>query len=169
MARTRFSSTLSALILLALAVIWLIYLCAGNALGEDTTYILSIVISVIAIISLFTVFHSMKDISVPLFILIIGLILLYIPILLNLVSCILELCGINLFEHVPIFASILDVIYKILFIFIYIGLICNAWGSTESLIFRLIYLAIGLFLVFCAVLPWIPALAQNFDIPLIGF
>ena len=170
MEKSRFHKTLSAITLFALAVIWLIYLCAGNSLGKDVTNVLSIVVNVLSVVTVAVVFIALSSNDVPGIITFIITILSLLPILLQLVSVCLEICSIDLFHAVdPVFTYVIDIIYKILIICLYIGLIINSWGFTESFIFRIIFLAIGLFLIFCVAIQWIPALAQNFDIPLIGF
>jgi hypothetical protein len=40
---------------------------------------------------------------------------------------------------------------------------------TESWIFRIVFVIIGLFLIFCVVVEWIPSIAEHLPVPLIGF
>lgn len=169
MAKNRFASVASALFLIALAVIWLIYLCAGNNLGEQTTAILSAVISFISFFMIYFCNEFIKD-NTPLWLAITIIIIVVIPYIFSSVVTICMAFGFDLIASFPpIVVTIIDIFTKVVFIILYVMLIINAWDFTDSLIFRLIFIAIGAFLIFCAVLPWIPPLAQHFDFPLIGF
>lgn len=169
MAKTRSVSVLSAIILFALAIIWLIYLCAGNNLGEQTTDILSGVVIIITCITIFSSADFLKD-NTPGWLAFIIIFLALVPYLFSSVVLCCEAFGFDLLASFPpVVIQIIDIVHKVIYIILYVLLIINAWDFTDSAIFRIIFIVIGLFLIFCAVLPWIPPLAQNFKFPLIGF
>lgn len=62
----------------------------------------------------------------------------------------------------------MEIAMSVMLILTYIVLLYNAWGSTKSLIIRLVFLAIAGFLIFFVIAGWIPELA-NIGIPSIGF
>ena len=167
MKKSGLANSLSALILLAFGVIWLVYLCAGNAMPPDVQTVLSLVVSLLALATYLTkAICNAKNMPIWLLFLISLAIFGSIPA--NIVE-LLQACGLDLTIY-PIVEQIFAISHGITFIFLYIILIYNAWGVTDSLIFRLIFTAIGLFLIFCVVIDWIPALQQVvMPVPLIGF
>ena len=81
---------------------------------------------------------------------------------------VLQASGIDL----TLFPLIRDIFYisqKITYIVLYIVLISNACQLTESWIFRIVFVIIGFFLIFCVVVEWIPSIAEHLPVPLIGF
>lgn len=69
----------------------------------------------------------------------------------------------------PLIKELFYVSQKITHIILYVVLITNAYHLTDSFIFRVIFIVIGSFLIFCVVVEWIPFLAAHFPVPLIGF
>ena len=168
MKKTSLVSSLSAIILLAFGVIWLVYLCAGDAMPTDVQPVLSLIVSLLALATYcMKAICSAKNMPVWLVWLIAIAILGSLPA--NIVDA-FEVCGIDLSIY-PIVETIFEISHGITFIILYLLLIYNSWGVTESLIFRLIFTVIGLFLIFCVIIDWVPFLSQFVMpvVPLISF
>lgn len=79
---------------------------------------------------------------------------------------IIRLCmGNNVSESVD---NGMSIAMSVMLILTYLVLLYNAWGSTKSLILKLVFLVIAAFLIFFVVAGWIPELG-NVKIPAIGF
>ncbi len=169
---------ISALFLLAFLVIWLIYLCGGNALGKETTDTLNKILLYMQAYSIFLLINWIYDLIVgeffPLGVAITLWSIAAVFTLAYLTLCtfyILDQCNVvSLTIIPPIILSIMDVaikIFYILSIFLYVFRVYVLF--TESWIFRILFTLIALFLIFCVVIEWIPTLGKLFDFPLIGF
>lgn len=165
MKKPGFVNTLSAIILLAFGFIWLIYLCAGEYMPDNVHGVLSLVVSFLALGTyLMKAICSAKNMPIWVIWLIVLSIIGSVPA--NFVD-LMQACGIDLTIY-PLINTIFEISHGITFIILYLLLIYNACGVTDSLIFRLIFTAIGMFLIFCVVADWIPYLAIM-PVPLISF
>ena len=167
MKKTGLVNSLSAVVLLAFGFIWLVYLCAGNMLSPEVHNVLSLVVSFLALATyLIKAIGSAKN--MPLWLVWLLFIAIAGSIPANIVD-LLQACGLTFdWTSFPIVNTIFEISHGITFIILYLLLIYNAWGVTESLIFRLIFTVIGMFLIFCVVAEWIPYLAIM-PVPLVSF
>lgn len=63
----------------------------------------------------------------------------------------------------------ISIAMNVMLILTYFVLLYNAWGAFDSVIFKIIFFVIALFLVLCVVATWIPAISEFLKIPMIGF
>ena len=165
--KNRIASSLSAIVLLAFAIIWLVYLCGQELLSERAIGNLSFTVSVLAMLAYVVKAIFSKD-SLPKWVVVI----LFVGMAGTVPATILDFlqtCGFDVLAVAPVLKDILYISHKCAFIVLYVLLMISACGLTDSLIFKLIFITIGCFLIFCVVAEWIPFLAANFPLPLIGF
>ena len=166
MDKKRIANSLSAFVLLAFAVIWLVYLCAGDRMDPVVAQRLSMAVSLLSLVTYVIKLVFSYNIM-PKWLVIILMIAMFGTIPATLID-VLQASGIDL----TLFPLIRDIFYisqKITYIVLYIVLIANACQLTESWIFRIVFVIIGLFLIFCVVVEWIPSIAEHLPVPLIGF
>ena len=160
------SSSLSAIVLLTLAIIWLIYLCAGNQMETKVAENLSLTVSVLFLVSYISMLFLPCELRTGwIFIILLACLLISIP---AIIVDVFSYCGADT-DLIPWLRTTLYVGQKIGHIALYLFLMANATKLTESKIFRLLFIVIGLFLIFCVAAEWIPALAELLPVPLIGF
>ncbi|MBQ3220546.1 MAG: hypothetical protein IJB34_01140 [Clostridia bacterium] len=164
--KNKTASALSALVLLAFAVIWLVYLCAGNHMQENVAQNLSYAVTVLFALSYIAVISLPSDAKLGW--VLISLLACFLVALPGAVLDIFALFGVEP-SLAPWLKSTLSIGQQIGHIALYIFLVANSFQLTKSFLFRLLFIAIGLFLVFCVVTAWVPALAQILPVPLIGF
>lgn len=63
----------------------------------------------------------------------------------------------------------MSIALNVMLILTYFVLLYNAWGALDSLLFKIIFLVIALFLIFCVVAGWIPAIQEVIPVPTMGF
>ena len=166
MDKKRIANSLSAFVLLAFAVIWLVYLCAGDRMDPVVAQRLSMAVSLLSLVTYVIKLVFSYNIM-PKWLVIILMIAMFGTIPATLID-VLQACGIDL-TLVPLIRDIFYISQKITYIVLYIVLISNACQLTESWIFRIVFVIIGLFLIFCVVVEWIPSIAEHLPVPLIGF
>lgn len=166
MKKGSFFDSLSALVLLGFAVIWIINICVGIdnmtpklSNGIDIAY--AVIFICIFIVYLF------GDKSLPDgFTWLIGLIgLLYLP---TFITALVSIFGVDLLTIVPFLQTVLTITQAVVYIPFYIILVYRSCLITDSWIFRLIFIVIGLFLSFCAIANLIPSLRDALPFPMIG-
>jgi hypothetical protein len=65
--------------------------------------------------------------------------------------------------------NVISIAMKVMLILTYFVLLYNAWGAFDSVIFKIIFLVIALFLILCVVAGWVPAIKDFLKLPTIGF
>ena len=164
--KNKASSSLSAIVLLTFAVIWLVYLCAGNQMDAGVAENLSFTVSILFVLSYVGMLFLPSELKTRwVFIILLACLCISIP---SAIVDIFTFCGGDV-SMIPWLKDTLYIGQKIGHIALYLFLIANAVKLTESKIFRLLFIVIGLFLIFCVVTEWIPALAELLPVPLIGF
>ena len=166
MKKGSFFDSLSALVLLAFAVIWIINICVGI---DNMTPKLSGGIDIAYAVIFICIFivYVFGDKSLPNgFGWLIGLIaLLYIP---TLITALLSIFGVDLIAMVPFLQTVLTISQAVVYIPFYIIIVYRSCLITDSWIFRLIFIIIGLFLSFCVIANLIPSLRDALPFPMIG-
>lgn len=165
--KSRLASSLSAIVLLAFAIIWLVYLCGQDLLSERAIKNISFGVSVLSMLAYIVKAIFSKD-SLPKWVVVI----LFIGMAGTVPATILDFlqtCGFDVLAVAPVLKDILYISHKCAFIVLYVLLMISACGLTDSLIFRLIFITIGCFLIFCIVAEWLPFISEHFPLPLIGF
>ena len=90
--------------------------------------------------------------------------LLYLP---TLASSFLLIFGVDLTAF-SVFATILTITQAVVYIPFYMIIVCRSCLITDSWVFRLIFIVIGLFLSFCVIAGLIPSLREMLPFPMIG-
>lgn len=164
--KRKLANSLSALVLLSFAVIWLVYLCAGNHMDPVVAQRLSLAVSILSLTTyIVKLVFSYK--VMPKWLIIVMMLAMFGTIPATIVD-IFKASNIDL-TIFPLIKELFYVSQKITHIILYVVLITNAFHLTDSFIFRVIFIVIGSFLIFCVVVEWIPFLATHFPVPLIGF
>ena len=164
--KRKLANSLSALVLLSFAVIWLVYLCAGNQMDAGVAQRLSLSISILSLAT-YIVKLAFTYKVMPKWLIILMTLAMFGTIPATVVD-VFKSCNIDL----TIFPLVKDLFYvsqKVTHIILYVVLITNAYHLTDSWIFRILFIVIGSFLIFCVVVEWLPFLASHFPVPLIGF
>lgn len=165
MKKGSFLNSISALVLLAFAVIWIINICVGNDMSEGVKNGIQTAYTAI-FIGIFVV-YIFGDKTLPKGLTwVFGLLFLcYVP---SVCVTFATLFGVDLTAY-PIVVTILTVTKTIFYVPFYIIIICRSCQITDSWIFRLIFIVIGLFLIFCDISSLIPSLSNALPFPMIGF
>ena len=164
--KRKLANSLSALVLLSFAVIWLVYLCAGNHMDPVVAQRLSLAVSILSLTT-YVVKLAFSYKVMPKWLIIVMMLAMFGTIPATIVD-IFKASNIDL-TIFPLIKELFYVSQKITHIILYVVLITNAYHLTDSFIFRVIFIVIGSFLIFCVVVEWIPFLAAHFPVPLIGF
>lgn len=162
--KNKFSNSFSALILFAFAIIWLIYLCAGNQMPEKTADGITLAVTILALVGYFILgISDFRDLPRWLLtLLIVAGNCLWPALVYNFVN--LFVVEMTLY---PIVQTIISISQGFAFIIMYMLITFRACNVTESFLFRLMFVVIGLFLIFSVVVGWIPGLAAKIPVPLI--
>ena len=165
MKKNNIANSICALSFFMEGVAWLISVCAGEQLPPLAEKVISILTTVLLISWIVFFYIGFSDVllNLPVWLTLIMFVLLLAT---SVYGLIVILQWIFKFEITGAFSVVFVVLQGCSYLVMYILMTCAACKTTESLLFRILFIAIGLFLVLCVVASWFPALAAKIPVPL---